>query len=105
MYLYFNRYIPYSIPLNDEFLTAFGKREKEYDELVGRSVDIDQTSLDVDVVDSDDDEGAGGKSKSDVNYAAISTGKVSFCVMTYSVFYLFKLVIKMTTCCCAMAST
>ena len=72
--------IPYSIPLNDEFLTAFGKREKEYDELMGRSVDIDQTSLDVvDVIDSDDEEGAGGKLKPDVNYGAISTGKVSWC--------------------------
>ena len=51
-----------SIPLNDEFLTAFGKREKEYDDTSGRVVDIDKTALDVIDV-SDDDEG-GDKSKS-----------------------------------------
>jgi hypothetical protein len=67
-----------SIPLNDEFLTAFGKREKEYDELMGRSVDIDKTSLDVvDVYDSGEEEGGQDtKSKSNVNYSAITTGKV-----------------------------
>ena len=72
-----------SIPLNDEFLTAFGKREKEYDELVGRSTDIDKTSLDViDVHDSDEDDGGGGVSNivNKVNYSAVSTGKVRMIV-------------------------
>ena len=47
-----------SIPLNDEFLTAFGKREKEYDELIGQSADIDKTFLDniINVNGSDDEE-------------------------------------------------
>lgn len=47
-----------SIPLNDEFLTAFGKREKEYDESIGRSADIDKTFLDdiINVNGSDDEE-------------------------------------------------
>jgi hypothetical protein len=56
-------------------LTAFGKREKEYDELAGRAIDIDKTSLDVvDIFDSDDEETKSGKSKT--NYSEISTGKV-----------------------------
>ena len=29
------------------FLTAFGKREKEYDEKTGREIEIDRTSLDI----------------------------------------------------------
>ena len=33
---------PQTIPLNDEFLTAFGKREKEYDDALGRTIEIDQ---------------------------------------------------------------
>jgi hypothetical protein len=33
---------PAVIPLNDEFLTAFGKREKDYDEKTGRSIEIPQ---------------------------------------------------------------
>lgn len=93
-----------SIPLNDEFLTAFGKREKEYDELVGRSADIDKTSLDViDVHDSDEDDGGGGVSNivNKVNYSAVSTGKVrmigmgcfllfyycGYCSMYFTVFH------------------
>jgi len=67
----------YSIPLNNEFLTAFGKREKEYDELIGRSVDIDKTSLDVVDVDGSDEEGAkNNKEKTAVDYSKISVGKV-----------------------------
>lgn len=70
-----------SIPLNDEFLTAFGKREKEYDELMGRKVDIDTTSLDiVDVYDSDEGGNESGKVKAKVNYGDVSTGKVSIIV-------------------------
>jgi hypothetical protein len=33
---------PQIIPLNDEFLTAFGKREKEYDVKLGRTMEIEQ---------------------------------------------------------------
>jgi hypothetical protein len=66
-----------SIPLNDEFLTAFGKREKEYDELMGRSVDIDKTSLDVvDVYDSNEDGDEDSNTRSNVSYSAITIGKV-----------------------------
>ena len=61
-------------------MTAFGKREKEYDELVGRSADIDKTSLDViDVHDSDEDDGGGAgvsNTVNKVNYSSVSTGKV-----------------------------
>ena len=55
---------PQVIPLNDEFLSAFGKREKEYDEKTGREIEIDQTSLDIiDVSDGDDDDGDEGDKK------------------------------------------
>ena len=33
---------PKTIPLNDEFLKAFGKREKEHDETMGRTIKIDR---------------------------------------------------------------
>eukprot|EP00956_Cyclotella_meneghiniana_P035214 scaffold112720_cov37-Cyclotella_meneghiniana.AAC.1 len=85
---------PKTIPLNDEFLTAFGKREKEYDELIGRSADIDKTSLDIiDVHGSDDDDGdqssglrggGVGNTVNKVNYSAVSTGKVRMTNLSYS---------------------
>ena len=46
---------PQVIPLNDEFLTAFGKREKEYDDISGRVVDVDKTLLDVEALDDDNE--------------------------------------------------
>ena len=39
---------PHVIPLNDEFLQAFGRREKKYDQALGRTIDIDTTNLDED---------------------------------------------------------
>jgi len=45
---------PQVIPLNDEFLTAFGKREKEYDQISGRVVDIDKTLLDAEALGDDE---------------------------------------------------
>jgi cellular nucleic acid-binding protein len=44
---------PQTIPLNDEFLTEFGKREKEFDSLVGRQFHVDHVIADDD---DDDDE-------------------------------------------------
>jgi len=77
---------PKVIPLNDEFLSAFGKREKEYDELAGRVVDIDKKSLDVDVSESDD-EGDGSKSKESkgqkVNFSEMSNCKVKITNLSY----------------------
>ena len=37
---------PVTIPLNDEFLEAFGRREKEHDEKTGRETEIDTADLD-----------------------------------------------------------
>jgi len=37
---------PQVIPLNDEFLTAFGKREKEFDDTIGRDAEIDRSNID-----------------------------------------------------------
>lgn len=46
---------PKIIPLNDEFLKEFGKREKETDDALGRSFEIDRTIDDADdVVDVND---------------------------------------------------
>ena len=50
---------PQIIPLNDEFLQAFGRREKETDAATGRSIDIDKSNLD------DDDNKQGNDSDSD----------------------------------------
>ena len=48
---------PQTIPLNDEFLSAFGKREKEYDKQLGRDLQVDQTiGSDDDDDDNDDDD-------------------------------------------------
>lgn len=33
---------PATIPLNDEFLQAFGRREKEYDAVMGKSLELDE---------------------------------------------------------------
>jgi cellular nucleic acid-binding protein len=41
---------PQTIPLNDEFLSAFGKREQEYDKVHGVELDLEET------IDTDDDE-------------------------------------------------
>ena len=82
-------------------MTAFGKREKEYDELIGRSADIDKTSLDIiDVNGSDDEEddddgdpssglrgGGVGNTVNKVNYSAVSTGKVRIMIGIYMDYY------------------
>ncbi|KAL7548636.1 hypothetical protein ACHAWF_011905 [Thalassiosira exigua] len=77
---------PKVIPLNDEFLSAFGKREKEYDDISGRMIDIDKTSLDVIDV-PDDDEDDTGKLKSGdskkINYSEMSTCKVRMTNLSY----------------------
>eukprot|EP00554_Chaetoceros_debilis_P002133 CAMPEP_0194086880 /NCGR_PEP_ID=MMETSP0149-20130528/22853_1 /TAXON_ID=122233 /ORGANISM="Chaetoceros debilis, Strain MM31A-1" /LENGTH=690 /DNA_ID=CAMNT_0038770087 /DNA_START=155 /DNA_END=2227 /DNA_ORIENTATION=+ len=44
---------PQIIPLNDEFLTSFGKREKEFDVKTGRVLDLEDGNLDE--ADGDDD--------------------------------------------------
>lgn len=68
----------HSIPLNDEFLTAFGRREKDYDNLAGREIDIDKTSLDaIDGLDSDDEVGREGKTGKKRNFGEMSNCKVS----------------------------
>ena len=81
---------PQVIPLNDEFLTAFGKREKEYDEISGRVVDVDKTLLDVEVLDDDDESmessntkrnKKGEKSK---DFGKMSECKVKIANLTYS---------------------
>ena len=84
---------PKVIPLNDEFLTAFGKREKEYDDLAGREIDIDKTSLDIIDVDEDSDDDNEGeskkKSKKDEtakkrNFSEMSNCKVKFSNLSYN---------------------
>jgi hypothetical protein len=37
---------PEVIPLNDEFLTSFGKREKDFDDKIGNKVEFDDDDLD-----------------------------------------------------------
>eukprot|EP00521_Asterionellopsis_glacialis_P017777 CAMPEP_0195301960 /NCGR_PEP_ID=MMETSP0707-20130614/30262_1 /TAXON_ID=33640 /ORGANISM="Asterionellopsis glacialis, Strain CCMP134" /LENGTH=259 /DNA_ID=CAMNT_0040365075 /DNA_START=49 /DNA_END=824 /DNA_ORIENTATION=+ len=49
---------PQTIPLNDEFLQAFGKREKEFDSKVGRTIDIDVSTLGNVNDDDDADDGS-----------------------------------------------
>lgn len=74
---------PKVIPLNDEFLSAFGKREKEYDVVAGRGIDIDQTSLDIiDVSDAEDDENNLHTSKK--NGEAATIGKVKIANLSYA---------------------
>eukprot|EP00529_Nitzschia_sp_RCC80_P011969 CAMPEP_0113515490 /NCGR_PEP_ID=MMETSP0014_2-20120614/40981_1 /TAXON_ID=2857 /ORGANISM="Nitzschia sp." /LENGTH=575 /DNA_ID=CAMNT_0000412079 /DNA_START=44 /DNA_END=1771 /DNA_ORIENTATION=+ /assembly_acc=CAM_ASM_000159 len=55
---------PQIIPLNDEFLTAFGKREKKFDQSMGKDVDFDhEIASDDDDSDVDDQAGSGEKRK------------------------------------------
>ena len=48
---------PEIIPLNDEFISAFGKREKEYDEKIGRGVGDDDKDGEDDDKEEEDSEG------------------------------------------------
>jgi cellular nucleic acid-binding protein len=56
---------PQVIPLNDEFLQAFGKREKEFDTALGRTIAIDTTNLDEDQPSDDDDDDDDGTFEAD----------------------------------------
>jgi len=71
---------PQTIPLNDEFLTAFGKREKEYDHKLGRKIDIQQEIRDGG--DSSDEEGedVGNDDTSSAKKVSIEGRKVSLAV-------------------------
>lgn len=74
---------PKVIPLNDEFLTAFGKREKEYDAVAGRDIEIDKTSLDIiDVSDNDEDENT-ERNSSMKNNGDSAAGKVKISNLSY----------------------
>lgn len=73
---------PQIIPLNDEFLTAFGKREKEYDGISGRVVDIDKTSLDVEVLDDEDDRSDVGGGKR--GFITMSNNKIKIANLAYA---------------------
>ncbi|KAL3816297.1 hypothetical protein ACHAXA_008105 [Cyclostephanos tholiformis] len=79
---------PKVIPLNDEFLTAFGKREKEFDLIAGRGIDIDKTSLDIiEISDNDENEESSKKprSKDDkkLKYGEMSNCKVKLTNLSY----------------------
>jgi len=41
---------PQIIPLNDEFLTEFGKREKEFAKATGKVIEVDKQNLDEDII-------------------------------------------------------
>ena len=66
------------IPLNDEFLTAFGKREKELDKQLGRDEEIDQK-----IVDEDDEDGETVTEKKDKTITPSKKKKTE--VSTYKV--------------------
>ena len=70
---------PKVIPLNDEFLTAFGRREKEYAESAGREIEIDKKSLDAIDAQEAEDEGQEKKSKLEP-----SKGKVKLANLKYT---------------------
>lgn len=80
---------PQVIPLNDAFLTAFGKREKEHDEISGRVVDVDTTNLDVEVLDDEDDDdsmelSSTRKDKKGTEFGKMSDCKIKISNLTYS---------------------
>jgi cellular nucleic acid-binding protein len=49
---------PKTIPLNDEFLIAFGKREREFDERIGRAIAVDLQEIAIEAEDNDDQDDA-----------------------------------------------
>jgi hypothetical protein len=52
---------PETIPLNDEFLSQFGKREKEFYERTGNKIELEDDNLDdMDAIDDDKDAVNGG---------------------------------------------
>jgi hypothetical protein len=63
---------PEVIPLNDEFLTSFGKREKEFDDKIGNKVEFDDDDLDnfdgiLSDKEEDEENGDGGDKKKKKN--------------------------------------
>jgi RNA recognition motif. (a.k.a. RRM, RBD, or RNP domain)/Zinc knuckle len=62
---------PQTIPLNDEFLKAFGKREQAMDAMTGKSLTIDRTIPDDDD-DYDDNATNGDATKKDDSTAAVT---------------------------------
>lgn len=66
---------PQTIPLNDEFLTAFGKREKDFDDKLGRKIDIDQDIADEN--ESSDDEEDMGNDTTSTKKGSVEGRKVS----------------------------
>mmetsp|Transcript_8981 Transcript_8981/g.13400 ORF Transcript_8981/g.13400 Transcript_8981/m.13400 type:complete len:594 (+) Transcript_8981:46-1827(+) len=62
---------PTVIPLNDEYLKSFGKREKEMDKAIGREIDIDDENLDNETANSDND--SQGQDRDDDNPSGAST--------------------------------
>lgn len=66
---------PRTIPLNDEFLTAFGQREKEFDTKIGRSIDI-QEEIENDDDASSDDEDLFAPDPEDANKESVEERKV-----------------------------
>ena len=71
---------PSIIPLNDEFITAFGKREKSYDESIGRTIDLDRENLDIVEIDSDED----NDEETEQDLAVISQQKGGSCKVRYN---------------------
>jgi len=77
---------PKVIPLNDEFLTAFGKREKEYDEISGREIDIDKKSLDIidgSDIENEDEDRLKSKDIKEVNFSEMKKCKVKLSNLSY----------------------
>ena len=66
---------PQTIPLNDEFLTAFGKRERELDDKLGRKLEIEHEIVDED--DFSDEVDDMDNSSSDAKNVPVEGRKVS----------------------------
>lgn len=72
---------PQTIPLNDEFLTAFGRREKEHDEKLGRKIEITQEIHDGDNSSEEEEEaGATAESTAQTKKGPVDGRKVSSCI-------------------------
>ena len=67
---------PKTIPLNDEFLTAFGKREKEHDEKLGRKIQINQEIQDEGDSSSEDEQDAVKESSDSTKKDSVEGRKV-----------------------------
>ena len=79
---------PEVIPLNDEFLTQFGQREKEFHVKIGKEIEIEEDDLDdmdgITAVDDNNNNKQGGDNDKDASKLKLKSYKVKISNLAYT---------------------